>query len=297
MSQIDKLIKKLKKAKEIMAKDDLDDKIKAKMMEEMNRRGMGGKQIADHYRDIDDNIPAKQRSNIKRSLKAQEPKQVKAAEPKPTAPKLTVVKTASEIADDLIKSLDDLVKSNYGPKGYGLYTSTDNIKRKAKNTGDEIADIGGNKNVKAYSSKPGQLSAKSQAKLEAARDKAKSAKNPVKIYTPEEVAELNAKMKMEKSLPEWDENELAVALAGIAPLNRPSLQPSNSEFEQAALNSGMAVTQKQADQLEKNWGGAISDWFAEASKPLSSRFSSPEEEEAYWAGIKVGEGDAGNSGY
>jgi hypothetical protein len=292
MSKIDKLIKKLKKAKEIMAKDDLDDKIKAKMMEEMNRRGMGGKQIADHYRDIDENIPAKQRSNIKRSLKVQEPKPVKAAELKTPSSKLTVVKTVDDIADELIKSLNDLTKSNYGPKDMMLYNPTDNIKRKANNTGDELANIGGNKNVKAISTKPGQLSAKAQAKLEAARDKARSAKMPVKTFSPEEIAEINAKNKIEKSLPQWNENELAVALASIAPLNRSSLQPSNSEFEQIALNSGMAVTQQQADQLEKTWGNSIYNWFAEASKPISSRFSSQEEEEEYWNSIKINDIDA-----
>jgi hypothetical protein len=296
MSKIDKLIKKLKKAKEIMAKDEIDDKIKAKMMEEMNRRGIGGKQIADHYRDIDENIPAKQRTNIKRALKGQEQKQVKAAEPKNPSPKLTVVKTVDELADELIKSLNDLTKSNYGPKGMMLYNPTDNIKRKAKNTGDEVEDIGGNKNVKALSTKPGQLSAKAQAKLEAAKDKAKSAKMPVKTFSPEEIAEMNAKINAEnnikKSLPHWNEDELAVALAGIAPLNRSSLQPSNSEFEQIAINSGMAVTQQQANQLEKTWDHSIHNWFAEASKPISSRFSSQEEEEQYWNNIKINDTDA-----
>lgn len=293
MKKLDKLIKRLKKAKEIMAKDDIDDKIKAKMIAEMDRRGMGGKQIADHYRDVDETIPAKQRSNIKNALKQQKIKE----QPKP---KLAVVKSVNELTDELIKSLSNLTKSNYGPKDMDLYNPTDNIKRKANNIGDEIKDIGKNKNVKAYSSKPGQLSAKAQAQLQSAQDKKKSAAMPVKSYSPEELAAMTIERKakpVNKSRPEWDEDDMANALAKIAPLGQPSLQPSNKEFEQAALNSGMAVTQKQADALNKNWGGAIQDFFSEASKPISSRFASEEEEAAYWASIKIADRDNGSSGY
>jgi hypothetical protein len=52
--------------------DDLDAKIKAKMKEEMDRRGMTGAKIQDHYDAIDESVPAKQRSNIKSNLDAQE---------------------------------------------------------------------------------------------------------------------------------------------------------------------------------------------------------------------------------
>ena len=293
MKKLDKLIKRLKKAKEIMAKDDIDDKIKAKMMAEMDRRGMGGKQIADYYRDVDETIPAKQRSNIKNALKQQKIKE----QPKP---KLAVVKSVEELADELIKSLSNLTKSNYGPKDMGLYSLVDNIKRKENNIGDVVEGNGKNQNVKAFSTKPGQLSAKAQARLQSAQDKKKSAAMPVKHYSPEELATMTAERlakPVDKSRPEWDENDMANALAKIAPLGQPSLQPSNKEFEQAALNSGMAVTQKQADALNKNWGGAIQDFFSEASKPISSRFANEKEEEAYWASIKIADRDNGSSGY
>lgn len=42
------------------------------------------------------------------------------------------------------------------------YCLEDNIRRKENNVGDSL-DIGPNQNVKSYSSKPGQLSSKSQA--------------------------------------------------------------------------------------------------------------------------------------
>lgn len=82
MSKIDELIKALSDIKEKLAKDALDDKIKAKMKAEMDKRNFGDKQVADHLRDIDESIPAAQRSNIKNSLKVQNA-------PKP---KLTIVK-------------------------------------------------------------------------------------------------------------------------------------------------------------------------------------------------------------
>jgi hypothetical protein len=85
-----------------------------------------------------------------------------------------------------------LEKSNYGPKGGGQYNPADNVKRKAKNLTDTVG-AGPNVNVKAYSSKPGQLSAKQQAAAEA-----KKLSGPVKQYTPEEIAAINAARKPEK---------------------------------------------------------------------------------------------------
>ncbi len=82
--------------------------------------------------------------------------------------------------------------SNYGPKRSGQYSSIDNAKRKANNTGDQTG-FGTNTNTKSYSTKPGQLSMRSQASQEAAKYKAKNKAQPVKIYTPEERAALAAK--------------------------------------------------------------------------------------------------------
>lgn len=67
--------------------------------------------------------------------------------------------------------------SNY--KGYKL---EDNLKRKANNTGDQLG-WGQNNNVKSYSSKPGQLSMKSQARHEANHLKVLNKKQPVKCLS------------------------------------------------------------------------------------------------------------------
>lgn len=66
--------------------------------------------------------------------------------------------------------------SNY--KGYKL---EDNLKRKSNNI-DLIEQLSGNNNVKCYSTKPGQLSAKSQAVMQERYYKKLNKKQLVKHY-------------------------------------------------------------------------------------------------------------------
>lgn len=82
-------------------------------------------------------------------------------------------------SDDINKS--DLQKSPYGPKGAGLYSVTDNARRKMDRTSE---DIGWGPNKAVHSTKP---TAGQQATSEAKEYKLKSKKNPVKIYSPEEI--------------------------------------------------------------------------------------------------------------
>ena len=58
----------------------------------------------------------------------------------------------------------------------------DNVRRKANNTSSELG-WGPNNNVKAYSSKPGQLSAKTQAQRDATKYKRLNKKQPVKTLS------------------------------------------------------------------------------------------------------------------
>lgn len=75
----------------------------------------------------------------------------------------------------------ELKKSPYGPKGAGLYSITDNARRKMSRTSE---DIGWGPNRAVHSSSP---SANQQATIQAKEYKQKSKKNPVKIYSPEEI--------------------------------------------------------------------------------------------------------------
>ncbi len=83
--------------------------------------------------------------------------------------------------------------SNYGPKQYKLYSFENNLKRKSNRTGDLVEGIGQNEAVKAYSTKPGQLSSKAQAAQE--QRKVRRLSGPVKTYTSEEIQQLNKQLK------------------------------------------------------------------------------------------------------
>ena len=151
-------VKEIKeKYKNLNKDDDLDTKVRAKLKQEMDRRGFGEADATRHIIDRD-------RGN----------KQL----PKPKSNKLL--------------QSEDVAKSNYGPKGMNLYNPADSIKRKKTRTGEVVEGIGQNKAVREFTSaKFGTANA--QAEREAAADKAKSAKNPVKTYTDEEKAALQAK--------------------------------------------------------------------------------------------------------
>lgn len=98
----------------------------------------------------------------------------------------------------------DTHKSEYGPAGTAAgaqYQPHANQKRKANNTGD-VAGEAPNKNVKAFSTKPGQLSAKQQADKEMSPARVKKLSGPVTkpMLTDEEKARYLANMKKEEML-------------------------------------------------------------------------------------------------
>lgn len=91
------------------------------------------------------------------------------------------VKTIRRKLEDIKKAIEDIEKS-----GYKGYTAEDNIRRKASNIGD--TDIQSMPRIKQYGGSGVNAAAKEAAKM-----KAKSKKNPVKTYSPEEIKALNEK--------------------------------------------------------------------------------------------------------
>jgi hypothetical protein len=151
------------------AKDELDEKIKAKMKAEMDKRKFGEADATRHIidRDRGDKI-------------AEKPKE------KPL------------LQTEMIKFDDNgqwsIEKSNYGPKGYGLYNQADNAKRKAKNTGESFSDIGQNKNAKKYTTSGSSMQqAHEKAQLKEQKAKSKASLRTLADMSPEEKAELEAK--------------------------------------------------------------------------------------------------------
>lgn len=215
---------------------------------------------------------------------------------------------------------DEVEKSGYGPKGAGQYSMADNIRRKANNTGDAVG-AGPNVNVKSYSSKPGQLSAKQSAAVEAKKLASINRKQPVKVASAEEIAAENKKRGLAKSqwgqhLPFPSAEEEIMALAAqdqtmqgddaaaqqLAKMMTSKAmfsnhkQPSKAEFDAAGEAMGLGVTEEMEKAANHKWNNTM-NWLQEATKPISSRFASEEEEMAYWASIKVAGTGGDDSGY
>ena len=222
---------------------------------------------------------------------------------------------------------DGIEKSGYGPKGAGQYSAADNAKRKANNIGDSTG-VGPNNNVKAYSTKPGQMSGKAQAGLTARIQQAANKKQPVKQYSPEEIKAFEASrvkksawadhnpipsaeeeiMRLAKGVVQDGEtaaaNQLASLLQGknmlgekahpaiAAMMAPPPPQPTDQQ-----MFGHLAVSDEMAKNAEKQWSGTLNNWLVEASKPISQRFASQAEEDAYWAKIRIEDRDDGKSGH
>lgn len=222
---------------------------------------------------------------------------------------------------------DDVEKSNYGPKGGGQYSLADNIRRKARNTGESYGE-GPNVNAKAYSTKPGQLSAKQSAAADAKKLGAMNRKQPVKIFSPEEIAAENEKrglkkawgqhlpfpsaeeeiLKLARKTVESGEHAAANQLAGLMmgkqmlgqdahPVVRAMMAPPPPQPTDEQMFGHLVPSEQMIKSAEQDWSGKLNNFFLEASKPLSSRFASEEEELAYWSSIKVDDRDDGKSGY
>jgi hypothetical protein len=219
-------------------------------------------------------------------------------------------------------------KSNYGPKGAGQYSLADNARRKMNNTG-ETRGVGPNVNVKSYSSKPGQMSAKQSADLTARIQRAANKKQPVKIWSPEEIAEENKKRGLTKTawvshnqIPSAEEEilrlakatahsgELAAAnqLANLMmskqmlgkdahPVVQTMMAPPPPQPTDEQMFGHLVVNEEMAKKAENQWNNCINNWLVEATKPISQRFASEEDEIAYWNSIKITDRDDGSSGY
>lgn len=215
-------------------------------------------------------------------------------------------------------------KSNYGPKGAKLYNPPDNARRKERNLTDQVP-AGPNANVKAYSTRPGQLSIKQQADEVSRKQNALNRKQPVrtmKDMTPQELAALTAKTlkkswgdhlpfpNAEEEMAKQEEvnpveraenlmsNQLANLMNNKAMLNPLQRQPSSEDMIMAGERMGLGTNNEEVMKAQDQaWGTSINDFYREAAKPLSQRFASEEEELAYWNSIKVGDRDDGKPGY
>lgn len=195
-------------------------------------------------------------------------------------------------------------KSDYGKfKGGSQYDPAANAKRKATNVGTERF---GNQSTKSYTH--GKAFAQKTPKGPA---------GPVKQYSPEQIAAINEANKLKKNAEDapWDQHaqvpnadvevqkvqrenpavpaehlmphQLAAMMHSKAMLNPNHRQPSSEDMIMAGERMGLGANPDALAKADQQWGGAINNWLAEAQKPISARFSSEEEEAAYWDSIKV----------
>lgn len=206
-------------------------------------------------------------------------------------------------------------KSGYGPKKGGQYSATDNARRKANNTGDQTG-FGANSNTKAYTSakfsnqtpqtdpklkKPQPIKSLKAGTLNpsVAADIMARANGVKKSAWADHLPFPNAEEEMRKAsrhAPQTAEdimaNQLATMMNGKAMLGQaPPSQPTDEQ-----LFGGGVVTDEMAKAQDAKWNNTM-NWLQEATKPISQRFSSQEEEEAYWTNIRIGDRDDGQSGY
>lgn len=127
-----------------------------------------------------------------------------------------------------------LNKSNYGPKGYGLYNPNDNSNRKKNNTGDFFENTGKNVNAKMYTTPGSSITAAHEAKQQKEQNKkAKASLRTFSEMSPEEKAEIasrhNATFKTE---------DVPVI---VAPKNSKNRKTYKKEFKKSNIDSDIEL--------------------------------------------------------
>lgn len=180
-SKLDGFLKSLNYVKDQLKKDSTDDKIKAKLKAEMDRRNFGEADATRHIVDRDRGTkqPKKPEPLLQSEL-------VKALADAGFTESALLLKNWGEMDKNAEDIAEQMGKSNYGPKDLDLYDTTANQKRKETRTGEEVEAAGKNKGVRQYTS-AAQGTAKEQATNQAKVDAVKSKKQPIKVYTPEEL--------------------------------------------------------------------------------------------------------------
>ncbi len=183
----------------VLNKDDMDEKIKSKLKAEMDKRNFGEADATKHVIDRDRGAkmpkPPKQPKPLLQSEDGGA--DAERADRDAEAEKKETFAVHGEVAKCSANGQWKIEKSNYGPKGMGLYNQNDNAQRKAKNTGDVVADAGKNVNVKSYTTSAASMGAAASA-AEDKRQKTANKKAPVrsmKDFTPEELAQIGTSRK------------------------------------------------------------------------------------------------------
>lgn len=179
-----------------------------------------------------------------------------------------------------------LDKSNYGPRGASQYSDADNARRKENNV-DEAPELGNMGRVKDYGpSNPKKV------KEEEKRIRSMNRKQPVKVFSREEIKALNEKGamgagKLKKTWADHGEIPTATAIKVETPnkaediianqlgnllLNKSligSLPPAQPTDQQ--LFGHLVPTETQLKQADEAFNNRFNSFYQEVSKPVESQ--------------------------
>lgn len=242
MSKIDELIKTLSEFKEALRKDDLDEKIKAKLKAEMDKRKFGEADATRHIIDRD------------KGEKPQLPK------PKPLLQTEQIVyKSNGQWQLDKSNEIKPIIN---GEK-INTYDAKANINRKATRTGEERPEMGRNQAVRQYTTNNSSM----QQAHEAAQAKEQKAKSKASIRTfanmsEEEKAAMKA--KYEKPLKKGvDVVEEALSTGNLPVMTQATQQPTNEQ-----MFGHLVKTEEQVKAEDAHWKDGTKRSMVEASKPI-----------------------------
>lgn len=149
------------------------------------------------------------------------------------------------------KSPGKLEKSNYAPKGMGLYNQVDNIKRKSTRTGEVVEDAGQNKAVRQYTSAPHGTAAQ-QASRQSAADKRKSSKNPVRSMKDMSQEELDA-IKAKYAAKSEDENKVAAIKAKYSTPKEKSFKEKVEEIKEQHADKPEQTQEEKIEAIKSKY--------------------------------------------
>jgi hypothetical protein len=202
---------------------------------------------------------------------------------KSTASKRFFYRNDADVADKLIKALNDLTKQA-SSGSYALaaarQASAERKKRKQEEQKLKTKQV----NVSNNPVEPNQLPDTFQNRLQLGPEKS----GWLKRSENEHEDSLNKK--------EQDAIDRLTTLMNQKSMFRP-LQPSSEDFIKAGESMGIGLPKEHLEDHDYQWGNSINNWLQEATKPLSNRFSSTEEELKYWNSIKVSGSDDESAGY
>lgn len=240
MSKVDELIKSLRHIKDALSKDEIDEKIKAKLKAEMDKRNFTEVDATRHVidRDRGDKQPAP---------------------PKPPKQLLQTERMVFKSNGQWDLEKDNSVK----PFGTSIYNSTANIGRKSTRTGEERPEMGGNQGVRQYTTSGSSMSQAHE--IAAAKEQKAKSKASVRTFadmSEEEKAEMKA--KYEKPLAKGADVAKEALATGVLPV----LQDAGKQPTDEQMFGHLVKTEEQVKAENAHWENGAKRSMVEASKPI-----------------------------